>query len=237
MVLIGVGLYLPYIVVHTTLFERLIAMTRERGNIGYLMYLADSFGYLGYVAVLLARNLLAPRENFLSFFVLIGWVIAGACVLLLVPCWRYFATHPAMPICRRAAARPGGGMGRREGNVMVRSILFHRSWPSAGDGAAAGPGAASARNCECGSPPARSAAAICTRTPGGECEADADRAGTRDRRPDRGVRSHGGARRCRWRSRPCWRSRYLGRRGRLRGVLLLHEGSAAEVRTSLQIRP
>lgn len=96
MVLIGLGLYLPYIVVHTTLFERLMATTRERGNIGYLMYLADSFGYLGYVAVLIARNLLAPRENFLSFFVLIGWATAGACMLLLVPCWHYFATHPAM---------------------------------------------------------------------------------------------------------------------------------------------
>jgi hypothetical protein len=96
MVLIGLGLYLPYIVVHTTLFERLIAMTRERGNIGYLLYLADSFGYLGYVAVLIARNLLAPGESFLSFFVALSWATAGACLLLLVPCWRYFATHPAM---------------------------------------------------------------------------------------------------------------------------------------------
>src|SRR5262245_11692219 len=39
MVLHGLGLYLPYIVMHTTLFERLLAMTRDRGNIGYLMYL------------------------------------------------------------------------------------------------------------------------------------------------------------------------------------------------------
>src|SRR5262249_37173962 len=60
MVLLGLGLYLPYVAVQTTLFERLIAMTRERGNIGYLMYLADAFGYLGYVAVMLARNFLAP---------------------------------------------------------------------------------------------------------------------------------------------------------------------------------
>jgi len=95
MVLIGLGLYMPYIVVHTTIFDRLIAMTRDRGNIGYLMCLADAFGYLGYVAVLLARNMLAPAENFLGFFIALSWVIAGACVLLLVPCWIYFATHPA----------------------------------------------------------------------------------------------------------------------------------------------
>lgn len=41
---------------HTTIFERLIAMTGERGNLGLLMYLADSFGYLGYVGVMLARG-------------------------------------------------------------------------------------------------------------------------------------------------------------------------------------
>jgi hypothetical protein len=68
MALEGIGLYLPYLVVHTTLFERLIAMTRDRGTIAYLMALADSFGYLGYVGVLLGRNALAPGENFLAFF-------------------------------------------------------------------------------------------------------------------------------------------------------------------------
>lgn len=95
MVLHGIGLYLPYIAVHTTLFERLIAMTRNRGNLGYLMYLADSFGYLGYVGVLLARNWFGPAENFLTFFLTLSWGITGACLVLLVPCWRYFATHAA----------------------------------------------------------------------------------------------------------------------------------------------
>jgi hypothetical protein len=95
MVLHGLGLYLPYLAVQTTVFERLIALTRDRGNIGYLIYLADAFGYLSYVVVLLARNVLSPGESFLPFFLTLSWVIAGACVALLVPCWRCFATHPA----------------------------------------------------------------------------------------------------------------------------------------------
>lgn len=95
MVLHGLGLYLPYIAVHTTVFERLIAMTRDRGNIGYLMYLADAFGYLGYVAVLLARNAVRPGEDFLSSFVALSWVIAAGCAALLIPCWYYFLDHPA----------------------------------------------------------------------------------------------------------------------------------------------
>jgi hypothetical protein len=95
MVLHGVGLYLPYIAVQTVLFERLIALTRERGNIGYLVYLADAFGYLGYVAVLFARNIVDRTDDFLSFFLTLSWVVAGICLVLLVPCWRYFAMHPA----------------------------------------------------------------------------------------------------------------------------------------------
>jgi hypothetical protein len=95
MVLHGIGLYLPYIAVHTIIFERLIAMTRDRGNIGYLMYLVDSIGYLGYVGVLLVRNALDSTENFLAFFLGLSWIVAGACLVLLVPCWRYFATHSA----------------------------------------------------------------------------------------------------------------------------------------------
>lgn len=55
-VTIGLGLYLPYVAVHTTIFERLVAITRDRSNVGFLMYLADSFGYLGYVAVMMSRG-------------------------------------------------------------------------------------------------------------------------------------------------------------------------------------
>src|SRR5262249_10078437 len=95
MVLHGIGLYLPYIAVHTTIFERLIAMTRDRGTIGYLMYLADAFGYLGYVIVLLARTAGAGTDDFLGFFVTLSWVIAIPCLVLLVPCSRYFSSHPA----------------------------------------------------------------------------------------------------------------------------------------------
>lgn len=100
MVLHGVGLYLPYIAVHTTVFERLIAMTRDRGTVGYLMNLVDSFGYLGYVAVLLARTAGGGGPDFLAFFVPLTWVIAAATLALLVPAWYYFLSHPA--------ARPTG---------------------------------------------------------------------------------------------------------------------------------
>jgi hypothetical protein len=122
MVLHGIGLYLPYIAVHTTIFERLIALTRDRGNIGYLMYLADSFGYLGYVGVLLVRNALGFTGDFLAFFLTLSWVIAGACLVLLIPCWRYFATHPATRPAPALASPVASAPGERaEGMVGERT--------------------------------------------------------------------------------------------------------------------
>lgn len=80
MVLTGLGLYLPYVAVHTTVFERLIALTRDRGNIGYLMYLADAFGYLGYIGVMIGRGLFPQTTNFLPFYVMSSWIVALASI-------------------------------------------------------------------------------------------------------------------------------------------------------------
>lgn len=93
MVLIGLGLYLPYVAFHTTIFERLLAMTRDRGNVGFLMYVVDSIGYLGYVAVMLLRMTLQVKGDFVSFFVGTSWVTGGVSLLCLALCWRYFAVR------------------------------------------------------------------------------------------------------------------------------------------------
>ncbi len=108
MVLSGLGLYLPYVAVHTTIFERLIAMTRDRGNIGYLMYLADAFGYLGYVAVMFGKGLFAVRGDFLVFFTAICGIITASAALLLLGAWWYFAQRcPATGVLKPVAALGG----------------------------------------------------------------------------------------------------------------------------------
>lgn len=93
MVLVGLGLYLPYVAIHTAVFERLIAMTRDRGNVGFLLYVADAFGYLGYVAVMLVRSAGTTREDMLGFFINVCVVSVGLSALCLVFCWRYFASR------------------------------------------------------------------------------------------------------------------------------------------------
>ncbi len=93
MVLIGFGLYLPYVAIHTTVFERLLAMTRERGNLGFLMYLADAFGYLGYVMVMFSRKLFVGRDNFLDFFTSVCWIALAISLIALFVATIYFANH------------------------------------------------------------------------------------------------------------------------------------------------
>lgn len=91
MVLLGVGLYIPYVAVHTTIFERLIALTRERGNIGYLMYLADAAGYLGYVGIMFARKAFPSQENFLGFFTQFAMVLLSMALMIVLLSWAFYA--------------------------------------------------------------------------------------------------------------------------------------------------
>lgn len=102
MVLSGLGLYLPYVVIHTTVFERLLAMTREVGTIGFLMYLADAFGYLGYVGVMLGANALRGRSDALSAFETASWVAIAVSILALAFVWRWRPAAGAEPVAVRA---------------------------------------------------------------------------------------------------------------------------------------
>jgi len=57
--------YIPF---NAVFFERLIATFRFTGNVGFLIYLADSFGYSGSVAVLLSKEIFKVELNWVSFF-------------------------------------------------------------------------------------------------------------------------------------------------------------------------
>jgi len=53
----GLGLYMVYIPYNAIFFERMLASFRHRGNIGFVMYIADAIGYLGSVSVLVIREM------------------------------------------------------------------------------------------------------------------------------------------------------------------------------------
>jgi len=66
--LVGLGLYMVYIPFNSVFFERMIAAFRFTGNVGFLIYLADSFGYLGSVSVLLSKEIFKVQLNWVQFF-------------------------------------------------------------------------------------------------------------------------------------------------------------------------
>ncbi len=73
--LTGFGTYMAYIPFNSILFDRLIATMRRAGNVGFLIYVADSFGYLGSVLVLLYKNFAASAMSWVQFFVQAGYLL------------------------------------------------------------------------------------------------------------------------------------------------------------------
>lgn len=82
MILVGFGMYLSYVSYHTMLFERWIALFRYQSNIGFLMYIADAFGYLGSVGILFYKNFSSPDLDWLNFILKVSYVIG----ILIVAC-------------------------------------------------------------------------------------------------------------------------------------------------------
>ncbi|HEY4935605.1 MAG TPA: DUF5690 family protein [Puia sp.] len=66
--LTGLGLYTVYIPFNCIFFERLIASFKFPGNVGFLIYVADSFGYLGSVGVLVTKEVLKIKLQWTSFY-------------------------------------------------------------------------------------------------------------------------------------------------------------------------
>ena len=90
MTLVGLGLYMGYIPFNCILFERLIATFKSGGNVGFLIYIADSFGYLGSVAVIISKSIFSNKlpwatvySNGVMYLSVIG--VAGTLLAL-----RYF---------------------------------------------------------------------------------------------------------------------------------------------------
>jgi hypothetical protein len=80
----GLGAYLAYIPFNCILFERLMALRARPGNAGFLIYVADSFGYLISIAVLVLHDTVAISTAWVPFFIQ-GGIVLGAASLLIVP--------------------------------------------------------------------------------------------------------------------------------------------------------
>jgi hypothetical protein len=68
MTLVGLGLYMTYIPFNCVFFDRLISTFKYAGNVGFLIYVADSFGYFGSVGVLVSKEILKIKLQWVDFY-------------------------------------------------------------------------------------------------------------------------------------------------------------------------
>ncbi len=90
MILIGLGLYLGYVPFNSIFFDRLIAAFQYVGTVGFIMYIADSFGYLGSVSALLFKEFGHAQISWLNFFISTGYLVSVAGTLLIIGSMIYF---------------------------------------------------------------------------------------------------------------------------------------------------
>ncbi|MDB4901129.1 MAG: hypothetical protein JWQ63_410 [Mucilaginibacter sp.] len=85
MTMAGMGLYLAYVPYNAIFFERMIASFHYKSNVGFLIYVSDSMGYLGSVTVLLVKELGRPSISWAQFFkegILVVSIVGGICATL-----------------------------------------------------------------------------------------------------------------------------------------------------------
>jgi len=104
----GLGLYMVYIPYNAIFFERLLASFQHRGNIGFVMYVADAIGYLGSVAVLVVREWGFVHLSWGPFFqqaVMVAALLGGVCVTLSL--WYFRQKRARQRVGRRETSLEG----------------------------------------------------------------------------------------------------------------------------------
>jgi hypothetical protein len=90
MTLVGMGLYFGYIQFNSIFFDRLLAAFSYAGTVAFLINLADSFGYIGSVGVLLYKYFGHSNLSWLNFFISGGYVVSIVGTVLMAASMIYF---------------------------------------------------------------------------------------------------------------------------------------------------
>lgn len=109
MILTGSGLYIAYNPINAVLFDRLVAASGRIANAGFLIYVADSVGYLGSVVLLLWRNFGQSSLDWLPFFIRGAYVtsIVGTAATILAALYFYRRSADAGTGAEPAMTLPG----------------------------------------------------------------------------------------------------------------------------------
>jgi hypothetical protein len=90
MIMLGLGLYLGYVPFNSILFDRLIATFKYVSTVGFLIYLADAFGYLGSIGVMIYKEFGQASLSWLDFFIGAGYIMSVVGSVLIIGSMVYF---------------------------------------------------------------------------------------------------------------------------------------------------
>lgn len=90
MVVHSTGIYLAYIPFNCLLFDRMLAVLKDKANAGFLIYLADSVGYAGSVGILLYKSFFDLELSWLHFLIQSSYLISIVGSFLVVGSAWYF---------------------------------------------------------------------------------------------------------------------------------------------------
>lgn len=97
MILASLGVYVAYVPFGSMLFDRMIPALGVVGTAGFMIYVADAWGYLGTVAVLLYKNFGQGGLSYLDFFTAFSWVTSVGCTVALGATTVYFGRRTRGP--------------------------------------------------------------------------------------------------------------------------------------------
>ncbi len=84
MLLTGMGLFIAYIPIQVAVFERMIAVFKIKANAGFFIYICDSIGYLGSVALLLYKEFFMKDLSWSNVLMQFSYLVTLISLVLLV---------------------------------------------------------------------------------------------------------------------------------------------------------
>ncbi len=90
LVLNTVGVYVCYNTLQCLFLDRFIAAFRVKGNIGFFFYFMDAVGYLGSCFIIVNKEVLNARLNWLNYFLIISFILGIIGIIAIIISWIYF---------------------------------------------------------------------------------------------------------------------------------------------------
>lgn len=85
-----IGLYVCYNTLQCLFLDRFIAAFKIKGNIGFFFYFMDSIGYLGSCFIIVNKEILGSKVNWLDYFTRVSVILGVLGLICISISWIYF---------------------------------------------------------------------------------------------------------------------------------------------------